>query len=71
MSIQDDLFDIEAMIKKQPDYIRDAWERVYTWAFINGQKRKELEEDLGVIKSAIYIIKKHIGEETLKDILNK
>ena len=66
MSIQDDVFDIEAHVKKQPIEIRDAWERVYTLLFLNEQKLLELEKDFGTIKSAVYIIKKIVGEEHLK-----
>ena len=68
MSIQDDLLDLEAFIKDQDADIRDIWERIYTWAFLNDQKRIELEKDLGTIKAAVYIIKKHIGSNTLKRI---
>ena len=65
MSIQDDIFDIEAMMKTQSNEMRDAWERIYTWAFLNEQKLIELETDLGTIKSAGHVIKKLVGEDYL------
>ncbi|MFC1567346.1 hypothetical protein ACFL3R_00730 [Thermodesulfobacteriota bacterium] len=70
MSIQDDIFDIEAMMKTQSDEMRDAWERVYTWAFLNEQKREEYESDLGKIKGAFYAIKKIVGRDALINILD-
>ncbi len=61
MSIQDDLFDIEAMMQKQPADIKDAWERVYTNFFLIEQERDAMRGKLEHLQSAYEIIKKTIG----------
>ncbi len=55
MSIQDDIFDVEAILLEFNCDAR-AFERICQWAFSLENKRDHLEEQNRILKSAIKIV---------------
>jgi len=57
MSLQDDIFDIGAVIETHPKEIQEAWERFYTHSFLAEEERDHTKKQVETLMQALRIIK--------------